>query len=109
MSRAEITGQCHELSVRAVEEDPDLTLVRGWYHCSVWGRREHWWTTLPDGTIHDPTVAQFPSGGLGAYEPFAGTYPCEECGLDVPEDQAVPNGHHMFCSNDCLGRCVGLL
>lgn len=103
----ELYGRCHELSMAAVAADPSLTLVRGWYYCPVWGEREHWWTTRPDGTVFDPTAAQFPSGGLGHYEPFAGTFPCEHCGEAVAEAVAYIVAPHVYCSYRCYGRDIG--
>jgi hypothetical protein len=103
-------GKCHELSLQAIEEDPTLTLVRGHYYCPIWNKEEaHWWTVRPDGTIHDPSKAQFPSGGLGTYTPYKGVVTCEECGQELPEAEATFDGHHVFCSSECYGRCVGLL
>ena len=83
-----LRGKCKELAEKACAADPTLTLARGWYIDPIWGREEHWWTVRADGTIHDPTAAQFPMGGVGAwYEPFDGLYPCMECGKEVPEDE----------------------
>ena len=81
-----LRGKCEEFSRAAVEADPTLRLVRGWYVDPHWGRQEHWWTVRPDGIIHDPTSRQFPMGGVTEwYEEFVGVYPCQECGVEVPE------------------------
>lgn len=101
-------GRCKELSELAVAGDPTLRLVRGWYYCPIWNLEEpHWWTVRPDGEIHDPTAAQFPSGGAGDYREFAGSFPCEECGLKVAEAEAFRDGHHVFCCSGCFARCIG--
>lgn len=110
MSYAEFAGRCLELSTAAVAADPTLRLVRGWYHCPMWGERQHWWCVRPDGTVVDPTVTQFPTAGAGAeYEEYAGLVDCEECGkTDIPEAEACIDGNHTFCSSVCYGRYVGL-
>lgn len=102
-------GKCKEFCDEAVQKDPSLTLVRGYYYCPIWNRKEqHWWTTRRDGSIFDPTAAQFPSNGLGDYEPFDGYFNCEQCGARVHEDDMTTYGHHVFCSGMCLCRCVGV-
>lgn len=102
-------GRCQELSSKACEEDPSLTLVRGHYYCLIWGTREpHWWTVRGDGSIHDPTKAQFPSNGSGVYEPFDGIIPCSNCGKDVLEEDASFDSNYAFCSDLCHGRFIGI-
>lgn len=100
-----LRGKCEEMSRAAVAADPTLTLVRGWYYDPIWGREEHWWTVRPDGTIHDPTAAQFPMGGVTQwYEKYDGRFPCYGCGREVSEDD-----HYMgCCSGACYGRMVGV-
>lgn len=105
VASAPLRGRCHELSLAHIEAHPDHRLVRGWYHCPIWGREEHWWTVGPDGTIHDPTAAQFPSGGLGEYEEYRGLLACEQCGREVAEDEALHYGRFHFCSDTCIIRC----
>ena len=97
-------GRCRQLSEEAVAAEPTLTLVRGYYHCPIWGKQGHWWTKRPDGTIYDPTVSQFPSGGLGEYEEFDGYFNCGHCGKRVAEDdeEAHRNGNYIYCSGACL-------
>jgi len=106
----EFRGRCKELSEAAVTADPSLTLVRGHYFCPLWGTEEpHWWTKRQDGTIYDPSCRQFPSNGKGTYEEFDGIVYCEECGTGVPEDEAVIDGAHGFCSSRCYGVCIGMV
>lgn len=101
-----LRGRCRELSEAACADDPTLRLVRGWYDDPFWGEREHWWTTRPDGTIHDPTASQFPVGGIAEwYRPFVGTYPCQECGTEVAEADLYLG---VTCSGRCYGRMVGV-
>ena len=103
-------GRCKELSAAACEEDPSLTLVRGHYYCPIWNRDEpHWWTVRQDGTIHDPTREQFPSGGSGIYTPFTGIIPCAECGKEIAEEDADIEGNYAFCSYSCHGRFIGVI
>ena len=102
-------GRCKELSEAAVAADPTLTLVRGHYFCPLWNTREpHWWTVRPTGEINDPSRAQFPSQGLGVYEPFTGLVECAECGREIHEDDASFDSRYAFCSDRCHGRFVGV-
>lgn len=101
----DLRGKCESMSKAAVEADPTLRLVRGWYHDPDWGRQEHWWTERPDGTILDPTSGQFPWGGIPhLYEEYQGVFPCGECGADVREGE----GYDGCCNEVCFGRMVGL-
>jgi hypothetical protein len=52
-----LKGKCYSWSQKFVERFPHLTLRTGFY-----GNREHYWCTEPDGTIVDPTIAQFHDG-----------------------------------------------
>lgn len=107
MSDTTLRGKCEEYARVAAETDPSLRLVRGWYFDPTWGRQEHWWTERADGTIHDPTAAQFPMGGVAAwYEEYDGTFPCEGCGRTVHEDD--PGRYMTNCTSRCYGRMVGL-
>lgn len=103
-----LRGRCKELCDAAVAADPSLTLVRGHYHCWHWGKQPHWWTVRPDGTVFDPTAAQFPSLGRGDYVPFDGFVECAECHKVVAEDKADIEGNYAFCSYVCHGRFVGV-
>lgn len=102
-------GMCRELSEAACEADPTLTLVRGHYWCPLWNTTDaHWWTVRPDGSVYDPSKAQFPSKGQGTYTPFSGLIPCAECGEAVSEEDADIDGNYAFCSYRCHGRFVGV-
>lgn len=102
-------GKCKEYSEALVAEDSSLTLVRGYYHCPMWGKQEHWWCKKPDGTIVDPTVDQFPTSGIAAeYEEFDGMCECAECGKRIPEEEARFDSRYAFCSTACNMRFVGL-
>jgi len=103
-------GKCKELSEDACFNDPSLKLVRGHYFCPIWNSEEaHWWTEREDGTIFDPTKAQFPSNGLGIYTPFSGIVECSNCGKSLKEEEASFDSNYCFCSYSCHGRFVGIL
>ena len=101
-------GKCKEMSEALILQDPTLTLVRGHYYCHAYGKQPHWWCEKQDGTIVDPTAKQFPSKGMGVYEPFDGMVECAECGKTLPEEEARFESRYAFCSFKCLKRFVGL-
>jgi hypothetical protein len=104
-----LRGKCKEMSEELVREDNSLTLVRGFYHCPMWGKQQHWWVKDKDGNIIDPSVAQFPTKGAAAeYEEFDGIIECEQCGKKVKEEDARIEGRYAFCSTKCLRNCVGV-
>jgi hypothetical protein len=102
-------GKCKEMSEAACAGDSSLRLVRGFYHCPLWGKQAHWWAVRDsDGSIVDPSVKQFPTKGAGAeYEEFDGTIECEYCAKTVSEDDAYFVDHHTYCSGECYGHDVG--
>lgn len=83
-------GECHKMSAAMKKAFPDLREVKGFFHC-FWGSRQHGWLVDQDGTIVDPTRAQFP--GFGVYEEIK------------PEDFAtrIPSGRCMGCGDDVFG------
>lgn len=101
-------GKCKEFCEKAIEQDSTLKLVRGHYHCPVWGEQAHWWTVRADGSIFDPTKDQFPSKGIGEYVEFDGRLSCEECGAETTEDTGVIMGNYICCSGRCARRLVGV-
>lgn len=102
-------GKCKEFCEQEIAKDPSLTLVRGHYICPFWGEQPHWWTTRSDGSVFDPTKAQFPSHGIGEYVPFSGMVNCSECGKEMNEEEASFESNYCFCSYVCHGRFVGVL
>lgn len=78
------TGKCAALTQALVEAFPSLRRVRGHYFCPMTGKAyPHWWCETSEGAVIDPTSAQFPSMGLGAYEEHTGPEPtgkCPNCG-----------------------------
>lgn len=106
MPAFDLRGKCEPYAREAVAADPTLRLVRGWYLDPVWGRQAHWWTVRADGTIHDPTAAQFPMGGVAEwYEEYQGVFPCAHCGTVVPE----ADSYCGCCSYTCYERMVGVV
>ena len=99
-------GKCRELCEEEISKNPTLTLVRGYYHCPLWGKQPHWWTVRPDGSINDPSHRQFPSKGIGEYELFSGVITCEVCSKDETEELAYFYGNHTYCSYDCFCKDV---
>lgn len=90
-------GRCREVTDRMVQQFPELRQVRGYYHCPIWGEREHWWCVDPNGKVVDPTFAQFPSKGIGEYVEYHGpeaTGMCPECGGYCFDG-------NYFCSEPC--------
>jgi hypothetical protein len=100
-------GKCKEMSEALLQQNPALTLVRGYYCCPIWGEQPHWWTKAADGTIHDPTKNQFPSRGVGEYVEFDGNVDCANCGKSMKEEDADIDGNYAFCSYECHGKFVG--
>ena len=78
-------GKCSQITMDMANAFPSLRRVRGHYYCPVWGERAHWWLVDEDGTVIDPTAAQFPSRGMGPYVPWDESQPeptgmCPNCG-----------------------------
>jgi hypothetical protein len=96
-------GRCKELAEAAIQTDPTLTLVRGYYYCPIWGEQNHWWAKKPDGQIVDPSKAQFPSNGIGEYIEFDGIIPCANCGKEMREgvDEIYYESNYAFCDYTC--------
>jgi hypothetical protein len=102
-------GKCKEFAT-ALSQGMGYRLVRGYYHEPIWNTAEpHWWCVDSEGTIHDPTAKQFPSGGIPSfYEEFDGTVSCAECGKELREEDADIEGNYAFCSLRCHMKFVGL-
>lgn len=106
---AEYRGKCKELSEALCHQDKSLTLVRGFYHCPMWGKQHHWWVKDSNGNIIDPTIKQFPTEGIAAeYEEFNGVCECDQCGKEFNETDGKFESNYAFCSGECLCKFVGL-
>lgn len=103
-------GKCLEMCKEAVRLNPELKLIRGYYYCPIWNKKEaHWWTVKENGEIHDPTKNQFPSKGHGIYEEFNGIVECAECKKKIPEADAEIEGNYAYCSYKCHGKFIGVI
>lgn len=96
---ADAYGKCAEVTQAMANAFPELKRAKGYYHCVIWGRRDHWWLTTSDGKIIDPTAIQFPTKGNCEYEEWVEGMPvqtgiCMDCG------EPVYNGD-TFCSKQC--------
>ena len=103
-----LRGKCKEMAEELCSKDASLRLVRGHYFDYLWGDQQHWWCEKEDGTIIDPTKDQFPSEGDGVYKEFNGVCTCENCGREIPEEDAITHGSYALCSDSCMLRFVGL-
>jgi len=106
-------GRCRELAEKECENNPNLELIRGYYHCPIWGTQQHWWCkNKVTNEIVDPTKRQFPSKGVGEYEEFNGMVTCAECGKMEYEKVAMEQwhimGNYICCSMECCGKLVGV-
>lgn len=95
----DIRGTCRDVTLQMAGDFPELTRVRGHYFCPVWGERAHWWLVTSGGEVVDPTKEQFPSKGIGHYEPWDESQPeptgmCPECGEHCYD-------FNTFCSDAC--------
>jgi hypothetical protein len=93
-------GKCIEYTEKMAADFPELTIVRGHYHCQYWGVREHWWLIDERGNIIDPTANQYPSQGAGCYTPWSE-------GNDEPTGKCLNCGAYSYhgsatCSAECF-------
>lgn len=100
-----VRGRCGEATREMVAEFPELRRACGFVFC-LWGEDTHWWCVAPDGSVVDPTVAQF-DGIVPSYEEVdpkkphrpLPTGPCATC-RDYVYDGT------MFCSPSCAREFV---
>lgn len=95
-------GDCREYTYKMVATFPELETQAGFYYDLIWGERMHWWCKAPDGTVVDPTAAQFPTKGTGKYvhvpEEERPVGKCMGCGgLVYAADYCPPS----ICSREC--------
>lgn len=99
-------GYCAEITEKMAAAFPELKRVRGHYYDAFWGERGHWWLVAPDGSIVDPTKAQFPDKN-GEYIPWREgeeepTGKCMNCA-------AYTYGGKDCCSVECERETVAYL
>jgi len=104
----ETYGKCADVTTAMVEAFDELRRVRGHHYDPIWGEREHWWCVAPDGTIVDPTAAQFPNNGLGPYSEI------DEATHQEPTGMCPNCGDYIFdggqcCSQSCHNQFVASL
>lgn len=100
---SDVYGKCKLWCDKMIEVFPELILTRGHFHCTEWGKREHWWLVTTNGNIIDPTIQQFPSyifATSDCYEVWDESKPepvgkCLNCGSYV----FPPRTHH--CCDEC--------
>jgi hypothetical protein len=102
-------GKCKEKAVELAAVKPSLRVVKGHYHCPIWGNQQHWWCEDENGVVVDPTAKQFPSGGIGEYVEFDGYAECSQCGTRKREEEMRFEGSYAFCSGKCFGVFVGVM
>lgn len=98
-------GLCSPITASMREEFPELTRVRGHFHCAAGHSHPHWWLETSAGVVIDPTVAQFDPCGGGVYEQYAGPEPtghCLDCGAMLYRGET-------FCNADCAKSTLAYL
>lgn len=110
--RTEAYGACASITRKMWEAFPfELRRVRGFYYCTFWGRREHWWLVDLNNNVVDPTASQFPSNGMGTYEELTDEEvekccpvgKCPNCGNELYKDNEYGT---EFCNEDCANSYV---
>jgi len=98
-------GHCAQRTLDMVAAFPELTRVRG-HVGKVSPDTEHWWCVAPDGTIIDPTAAQFRIGSV--YIPFRESEE-EPAGVCVNCGGYRFNGLDSVCSAECQREYLAYL
>ena len=105
----EAYGQCKKYTDLMAAAFPNLKVRAGYYHCYVWGKRQHWWLETENGIVIDPTAMQFPSEGTCEYEFVEeGERPigrCINCGGDVFKGSPC----RELCSKSCEKEALAYL
>jgi len=99
-------GFCHSRATDMQEAFPELVLCRGYYVSVLDGSRPHWWLKDAEGSVIDPTAAQFQMKDGGVYQEYEesihGELPigkCMNCGSEVFESENPPAS--CCCSPEC--------
>lgn len=100
-------GKCKKACEALKQVLPELKLVRGYVILGDGTEEPHWWLKSPEGTVVDPTEAQFNSP-IAIYTEFNGSIRCEQCGEVIPEKDAIEVNNRAVCSGKCAMRLMGL-
>lgn len=95
-------GKCAEVTQAMAAAFPELKRVRGHYYCLIWGERSHWWLVAPDGSIVDPTAAQFPTKGNGEYVEWTE-------GDEEPTGKCANCGGYVYGGTVCSSACYSAM
>jgi hypothetical protein len=97
-------GRCQSAAHALAEAFPELRVVRGYCQLANGFTPQHWWCETADGTVIDPTAAQFEAEGIIGYDEYDekkhGPLPigkCMNCGFEV-----YNSDHQGLCSEECL-------
>jgi len=101
-------GRCAEATTEMVAAFPELRRVRGHYWNPYINREvPHWWCVASDGTVVDPTAAQFPCAWMGDYTEHVGHEPTGKC----PNCSGYVYDGGTVCSDACARQyeayCLG--
>lgn len=102
-----VRGKCAEATEAMLKVFPELRRVCG-FVLTHWGEDQHWWCVAPDGSIVDPTKAQFP--WVANYEEVDPSAPHRPIPTGACMDCGGPafNGD-TFCSKECeRATCRGM-
>src|SRR6478609_5090804 len=86
-----VRGKCAEATAEMAQAFPELRRVAG-FALASWGDDQHWWCVAPDGSVVDPTAAQF--GGV--------IFRYEEIELANPH-RPIPTGACGNCGEPAFG------
>lgn len=104
LRRKSLRGMCLSAAREMIEHFPELRLARGFF-CGG----EHAWCVAPDGSVVDPTRAQYPVDWKDVYEEFrpgdtVRVGRCMNCGEGIyVEVDSLDNPAHArsFCDASC--------
>ncbi len=99
-----VRGKCAEATALMVEAFPELRRTCG-FVVTLWGEDQHWWCVAPDGTVIDPTAAQFPF--VESYEEVDPAKPHRPIPMGICANCSGPVfDHRTICSDACFKSYV---
>ena len=107
-----LLGMCKSASADMVLAFPELKVETGTAYTD-WGPREHFWCVTADGTIVDPTKAQFPFGHVFEYVAYDLSMEvkvgrCRGCGDDILarlDAKGRPVKEDFYSNEICSEKC----